>query len=66
MQLYTGNFLDGTLTGKNGEAYGRHTGFCFETQNFPDAVNQPGFPSPWLRPGEAYKQTTIYRFGIRN
>lgn len=61
VQLYTGNFLEHQV-GKAGMIYAPRTGFCLETQNFPDAVNQPAFPSPILRPGETYRSTTIYRF----
>ena len=63
VQLYTGNFLDGTLTGKGGAVYRQHTGFCLETQHFPDSVNQPAFPTVnfWSRE-KTYQQTTIYRF----
>lgn len=62
IQLYTGNFLDGSLTGKRGVVYARHTAFCLETQHFPDAVNQPKFPSIILRPGQTYRQTTVHKF----
>lgn len=62
VQLYTGNYLDGSLTGKGGTVYEQHTGFCLETQHYPDSVNQPHFPSTILRPGETYRQTTTYRF----
>lgn len=62
MQFYTGNFLDGTLTGKGGKPYPRRSGFCFETQHYPDSPNQPSFPSTTLRPGATYRSTTIYRF----
>jgi aldose 1-epimerase len=65
IQFYTGNFLDGTVTGADGFAYQQHTGFCLEAQHFPDAPNQPAFPSIILRPGQAYRQTTEYRFGVR-
>jgi aldose 1-epimerase len=65
LQFYTGNFLDGTLIGKNGQHIHKRTGFCLETQHFPDSPNQPGFPSTVLKPGETYAQTTIYRFGVR-
>lgn len=65
LQFYTGNFLDGTITGKSGRAYGRRSGFCLETQHFPDAPNQPGFPSILLRPGEHYRTATLFRFGAR-
>jgi aldose 1-epimerase len=62
VQLYTGNYLDGSLQGKAGLAYQKHAGFCLETQHFPDSVNQPGFPSVILRPGDVYNSTTIFRF----
>jgi len=65
VQLYTANYLDGSLTGKNGWVYKRHSGFCLETQHFPDSVNHPSFPSVILRPGETYAQTTVYRFTTR-
>ena len=61
MQMYSGNFLKGAV-GKGGAAYAKHTGICFETQRFPDAPNQPEFPSCILRPGEAYKAITVYSF----
>lgn len=62
IQFYSGNFLDGSLTGKNGIIYNQHHGFCLETQHFPDSPNQPDFPSTLLRPGEEYSYTTIYKF----
>jgi aldose 1-epimerase len=62
VQLYTANFLDGKLTGKGGFVYRQHSGFCLETQHFPDAVNQPAFPSVILRPGRTYRQTTVFKF----
>jgi aldose 1-epimerase len=62
MQFYTGNYLDGSLTGKGGRNYRQHEGFCLETQHFPDSPNHPQFPSTTLRPGEQYRQTTIHRF----
>ena len=62
MQFYSGNFLDGTLVGRNGVAYGKYAGLCLEPQYFPDAPNHPNFPSTVLRPGEEYKQTTVFRF----
>lgn len=65
VQLYTGNFLDGSLHGKSGKPYGRRSGFCLETQHFPDSPNQPAFPSTILRPGEIYETQTIYRFSAR-
>ncbi|MBM3334723.1 galactose mutarotase [Candidatus Sumerlaeota bacterium] len=62
VQFYTGNFLDGKLVGKGGVRYEKHQGFCLEAQHYPDAVNKPNFPSVILRPGQTYKQTTIYSF----
>ncbi len=62
IQLYTGNFLDGTHVGKGGTPYLQHTGFCLETQHYPNSPNQPEFPSTILRPGQTYTQTTVYRF----
>ena len=62
MQLYTGNFLDGSLTGLGGINYKQHSAFCLETQHFPDSPNQPHFPSTVLRPEESLKSTTAYRF----
>ena len=63
MQLYTGNFLDGTA-GKHGHRYGPRAGLCLETQHFPDSPNRPGFPSVILRPGEAYRSRTEFRFSV--
>ena len=60
-----GNFLDATLTGKSGRLYGHRSGFCLETQHFPDSPNQPDFPSTVLRPGDTYRQITLYRFGVK-
>ena len=65
VQFYSGNFLDGTLTGKGGVKYQQHTGFCLETQHFPDSPNQATFPSITLHPGETYLTKTVYRFGTR-
>ena len=65
VQFYTGNFLDGTLTGKSGKIYQRRFGFCFETQHYPDSPNQPSFPTTTLRRGATYRSTTIYRFGSK-
>ncbi len=62
VQFYSGNFLDGTLTGKRGIVYGKHSGFCLETQHFPNAVNQPAFPSVILRPPSVYSTQTTYKF----
>ncbi|UPL51216.1 galactose mutarotase [Hymenobacter sublimis] len=65
LQFYTGNFLDGTLRGKGGTVYGKHAGFCMETQHFPDSPNQPKFPSTILQPGQTLQSTTTYTFGVR-
>ncbi len=62
MQFYSGNFLDGSLVGKNGFVYVKYAGLCLEPQHFPDAPNHSNFPSTVLRPREEYKQSTIYRF----
>lgn len=65
IQFYSGNFLDGSLTGKARKAYDFRHGFCLETQHYPDSPNQPAFPSTILRPGETYSTRTVYRFGVR-
>lgn len=65
VQFYTGNFLNGSITGKNGVVYGKRSGFCFETEHFPDSPNQPSFPSVVLRPGETYKTKTVYKFSTK-
>jgi aldose 1-epimerase len=65
IQLYTGNFLDGTITGKDGKVYQRNYGFCLEAQHFPDSPNKPKFPSVVLIPGQRYTQTTIYKFSTK-
>lgn len=64
VQFYSGNFLDGRLTGKSGRPYVHRGGFCLETQHFPDSPNQPQFPSTILRPGERYESTTVFRFYV--
>ena len=64
VQLYTGNFLDGTIRGKGGVVYPHRGGFCLETQHFPDSPNHPRFPSVVLRPGERYQSRTVFRFGV--
>lgn len=66
LQLYTSNFMDGKLKGKGGTMYPQYAGLCLEAQRFPDAINKPQWhaaSNPILRPGETYKQTTIYKFG---
>jgi aldose 1-epimerase len=64
IQFYSGNFLDGKLTGKNKAQYKHRTGFCLETQHFPDSPNHPSFPSTTLRPGSEYRTTTVFTFGV--
>lgn len=64
IQFYTGNFLDGTITGKAGKVYKKHFGFCLETQHFPDSPNKPNFPSTILRPGETYRSLTVHKFSL--
>jgi aldose 1-epimerase len=64
IQFYSGNFLDGSLVGKQGKAYAYRSAFCLETQHYPDSPNQPLFPSTTLVPGQKYQSITIYSFGI--
>jgi len=64
IHLYTGNFLDGSIEGKNGKAYQKHAGFCLEAQRCPDSPNKPDFPSTIYSPARNYHQITIYRFGL--
>jgi aldose 1-epimerase len=66
VQFYSGNFLDGTITGKGGHVYEQRSGFCLETQHYPDSPNQPDFPSTVLRPGEQYRSRTVYRFSVND
>lgn len=63
VQLYTGNFLDGSFAGTSGRVYRQGDAFCLETQHFPDSPNQPDFPSTVLRPGERYRSETVHTFG---
>jgi aldose 1-epimerase len=65
VQLYTGNFLDGSIVGIGGNAYRQGDAFCLETQHFPDSPNHPNFPSTLLRPGQRLESTTIFSFGTR-
>jgi aldose 1-epimerase len=65
MQFYTGNFLDGSIKGKTGQAYQFRSAFCLEPQDFPDAPNHPDFPSAELKPGETYQNTMIYKFSTK-
>lgn len=65
LQFYSGNFLDGKLTGKNNDAYVKNDGLCLETQHFPDSPNHANFPSTILRPGNKYMSTTVYKFSVK-
>lgn len=65
IQIYAGNFLDGTLTGKKGIVYGHRASVCLETQKYPDTPNKPEWPSAWLNPGEKYDSRCIYRFSVK-
>jgi aldose 1-epimerase len=65
VQFYTGNFLDGTIQGKGGRVYAHRSGFCLETQHFPDSPNKPAFPSTVLRAGGSYRTTTVWKFSAR-
>jgi aldose 1-epimerase len=64
IQFYSGNFLDGKITGKGGRVYGHRSGFCLETQHYPDSPNHPAFPTTTLRPGEEYRSKTVFTFGV--
>jgi aldose 1-epimerase len=64
LQFYSGNFLDGTITGKGGQVYGHRYGLCLETQHYPDSPNHPQFPSTILRPGDEYRSRTVFVFGV--
>jgi aldose 1-epimerase len=65
IQFYTGNFLDGTIRGKEGKVYNRRYAFCLETQHFPDSPNHPEFPSTVLKPVQHYRSTTVYKFSTK-
>jgi len=65
VQVYTGNFLDGTITGKDGRKYARRGAICLETAHFPDTPNHPSFPSAVLRPGQEFTSRTVFAFGVR-
>jgi len=62
VQFYSGNFLDGSVTGKGGAVYEQRNGFCLETQHFPDSINKPGWPTVVLRPGKTYRHVVVYAF----
>ncbi|MBN1760464.1 MAG: galactose mutarotase [Chitinispirillaceae bacterium] len=64
VQFYSGNFLDGSLQGKGGVTYVKRSGFCLETQHFPDSPNRPAFPATVLKPDETYTSQTVFRFGV--
>jgi len=64
IQFYSGNFLDGTITGKKGHVYNKRTGFALETQHFPDSPNHPSYPTTVLRPGGKYHSRTVYKFSV--
>lgn len=64
VQFYSGNFLDGSIRGRDGESFNQGAGLCLETQHYPDSPNQPDFPSTVLRPGEVFGSTTLHRFGV--
>ncbi|MFZ0958690.1 MAG: aldose epimerase family protein [Candidatus Sulfotelmatobacter sp.] len=65
VQFYTGNFLDGTVTGKHGHVYKRRNAFCLETQHFPDSPNHPAFPSTILGPGQMFHQKAVFKFSTK-
>ncbi len=65
IQFYSGNHLDGTLIGKGGKKYAKRSGFCLETQHYPDSPNKPNFPTTVLKPGQSYQSTTVFKFSIR-
>ncbi len=65
IQFYTGNFLDGTFTGRNGKKIVKYGGLCLETQHYPDSPNQPSFPNTILEPGQTYNELTVYQFSIK-
>jgi aldose 1-epimerase len=64
IQVYTGNFLDGTLTGKKGKVYEQRAAVCLETQHYPDSPNKPEWPSVILEPGQTYNSQVIYKFAV--
>jgi len=65
VQFYTGNFLDGSVTGKQGHVYNRRYAFCLETQHFPDSPNHPDFPTTILKPGETFREKTVFKFEVK-
>lgn len=65
LQIYAGNFLDGTVTGKKGITYNHRTAICLESQKYPDSPNKPEWPQPYLKPGEKYTSRCIYKFSVK-
>jgi aldose 1-epimerase len=65
VQFYTGNFLDGTVTGKHGHVYKYRNAFCLETQHFPDSPNHPDFPSTILKPGQTFREKAVFKFSAK-
>ncbi|MEI7781145.1 MAG: galactose-1-epimerase, partial [Planctomycetota bacterium] len=65
IQVYTGNFLDGSLTGKGGAVYAKQTGICLETQKYPDSVHHADWPTARLDPGQTYRHTMVHRFSSK-
>jgi aldose 1-epimerase len=66
IQFYTGNFLNGSLTGRDGKKIVQHAAFCLETQHYPDSPNQPSFPNTILAPGHTFHETTVYAFSVNH
>ena len=66
LQFYTGNFLNGTITGKGGVVYRQHAGLCLEPQHYPDSPNHPNFPSVVLQPGQTFRSTIVYKLGVQS
>ena len=66
LQVYTGNFLDGTNVGKYGAVYNKRNAICLETLKYPDSPNKSNWPSPYLKPGETYTSRCIYKFSVEN
>ena len=65
LQVYSGNFLDGSFIGKNGAVYNKRNAICLETQKYPDSPNKTDWPSPFLKPGEKYTSRCIYKFSVK-
>jgi aldose 1-epimerase len=65
VQLYTADYLDGSIKGSENIVFGKNMGLCLEAQHFPDSPNKPHFPSTVLRPGETYRQFTIYKLSVK-